>query len=140
MSATNDAILLRINKQDQVRALQDLGFTNVTNNTPLSEIAEYIRWAGGLRDLRIACVHIKQSGVPSCIVLHVLEVCAIPTEFECIATRRTDTVCGCDNELSFTSTDIHTYLAILRFSIGRHGVPVLANEVVDASIGYFYTG
>ena len=60
MSATNDAILLRINKQDQVRALQDLGFTNVTNNTPLSEIAEYIRWAGGLRDLRIACVKISE--------------------------------------------------------------------------------
>ena len=63
MSATNDAILLRINKQDQVRALQDLGFTDVTNNTPLSEIAEYIRWAGGLRDLRIACVKISDGSI-----------------------------------------------------------------------------
>ena len=56
MSVNKDAILLRANKENQVKALQDLGFTDVTNDTPLSEIAEYIKWAGGLRDLRLACV------------------------------------------------------------------------------------
>ena len=63
MSANKDAILLRINKEDQVKALQELGFTDVTYNTPLSEIAEYIRWAGGLRDLRIACVKISDGSI-----------------------------------------------------------------------------
>ncbi len=56
MSANKNAILLRINKEEQVKALQELGFSNITFNTPLSEIAECIKWACGLRDLRIACV------------------------------------------------------------------------------------
>ena len=40
MSANKDAILLRINKEDQVKALKEQGFTEVTFDTPLSEIAE----------------------------------------------------------------------------------------------------
>ena len=56
MSANKDAILLRINKEDQAKALRELGFSEITYETPLSEMAEYIRWAGGLRDLRLACV------------------------------------------------------------------------------------
>ena len=51
-----EALLLRLNKEMQVDALHEIGFPEVTFDTPLSEIAEYIRWAGGLRDLRIACV------------------------------------------------------------------------------------
>ncbi len=65
MSANKDAILLRINKEEQVKALQELGFSDVTYDTPLSEIAEYIKWAGGLRDLRIACIKIAD-GKYSC--------------------------------------------------------------------------
>ena len=63
MSSSKDAILLRINKEDQVKALQELGFTEVNYNTPLSEMAEYIKWAGGLRDLRIACVKISDGSI-----------------------------------------------------------------------------
>ena len=51
-----EALLLRLNKEMQVEALHEIGFREVTFDTPLSEIAEYIRWAGGLRDLRIGCV------------------------------------------------------------------------------------
>ena len=53
-----EALLLRLNKEMQVEAMHEIGFTEVTFETPLSEIAEYIKWAGGLRDLRIACVKI----------------------------------------------------------------------------------
>ena len=63
MSANKDAILLRINKEDQVKALNELGFSEITFETPLSEIAEYIRWAGGLRDIRLACVKISDGSL-----------------------------------------------------------------------------
>ena len=63
MSANKDAILLRINKEDQVKALQEQGFTEVTFDTPLSEIAEYIKWVGGLRDLRLACIKISDGSL-----------------------------------------------------------------------------
>ena len=55
-NARNQALLLRANKEEQVRALNELGFTEVTYDTPLSEIAGYIRWCGGLWDIRLACV------------------------------------------------------------------------------------
>ena len=45
------ALLLRMNKEEQVSVLQEIGFTNVNENTPASDIAKYIRWAGGLLDL-----------------------------------------------------------------------------------------
>lgn len=49
-----NAELLRINKQDQVDAVNALGFTHITMDTPLSEIATCIKWAGGLADLHLA--------------------------------------------------------------------------------------
>ena len=58
-----EALLLRLNKEMQVDALHEIGFTEVTFSTPLSEIAEYIKWAGGLRDLRIACVKIADGSM-----------------------------------------------------------------------------
>ena len=56
LNANKEAVLLRLNKERQVEALNKIGFTEVTMATPLSEIAEYIKWAGGLRDLRLAVV------------------------------------------------------------------------------------
>ena len=56
MDYSKDAILLRLSKEMQVAALHEQGFTEVTMATPLTEIAEYIKWTGGLRDLRIATV------------------------------------------------------------------------------------
>lgn len=53
LNANKEAVLLRLNKERQVEALNDLGFAEVTMDTPLSEIAEYIKWVGGLRDLRL---------------------------------------------------------------------------------------
>lgn len=55
-TATEDALLLRVNKESQVQALNELGFTEITMETPLSTIAEYMRWAGGLRDITLATV------------------------------------------------------------------------------------
>ena len=53
------AILLRINKQDQIEALKSLGFTNVDENTSASDVARYMRWAGGLLDLSLATLRIE---------------------------------------------------------------------------------
>ena len=63
MSANKDALLLRINKEDQIKALHELGFMEVSMDTPLSEFPGYIRWAAGLRDLRVACVKIEDSSI-----------------------------------------------------------------------------
>ena len=63
MSANKEALLLRLNKEMQVQALNEIGFPEVTFETPLSEITEYIKWAGGLRDLRIACVKLSDSSI-----------------------------------------------------------------------------
>ncbi len=56
MSIIQNALLLRENKQELVRALNEIGITNVTYRTPLRELAECMRWAGGLRDLSLACI------------------------------------------------------------------------------------
>ena len=56
LNANKEAVLLRLNKERQVEALNKIGFTEVTMDTPLSEIAEYIKWAGGLRDIRLAAM------------------------------------------------------------------------------------
>ena len=63
MSTNKEALLLRLNKEMQVQALNEIGFPEVTFETPMSEFKEYIKWAGGLRDLRIACVKISDGTV-----------------------------------------------------------------------------
>ena len=54
-----NAMLLRLNKQDQVSALQSIGFTTVNENTPASDIAKYMKWAGTLLDLSLATLRIE---------------------------------------------------------------------------------
>lgn len=54
-----NALLLRMNKEEQVAALISLGFEGVTVDTPARQIADYIRWAGGLLDLSIAAISIQ---------------------------------------------------------------------------------
>ncbi len=56
-----EAQLMRQNIADQITALNDLGFTEINSSTPLSVIADYMRWAGGLRDLRLATIN-KNTG------------------------------------------------------------------------------
>lgn len=52
-------MLLRINKQEQIEALNSIGFTTVNENTPASDIAKYMKWAGGLLDLSLATLRIE---------------------------------------------------------------------------------
>lgn len=56
MTALQDAMLARMNKQAMVDAFHAEGFTEITMQTPLETMADYIRWCGGLRDLTLACV------------------------------------------------------------------------------------
>ena len=56
-----EAQLLKANREALVSTLHDLGFNNISDNTPLSEIAEHMKWAGGLRDLRLATIN-KSTG------------------------------------------------------------------------------
>lgn len=55
------ATLLRLNKQEQVKALQSVGFTDVTDNTRASEFPQRIKWAAGLLDLCLACNRISDN-------------------------------------------------------------------------------
>ena len=41
-------------KREQVKALQDVGFSDITENSRASLFAERIRWAAGLLDIRVA--------------------------------------------------------------------------------------
>lgn len=52
-----EALFARANRDALVEALNDLGFSEVTGKTPLFVIASYMRWAGGLRDLRLATIN-----------------------------------------------------------------------------------
>lgn len=61
----NNATLLQLNKEAQVAALKAIGFNDATVDMSLSEIADYMRWAGGLRDLSIAVVG-KTDGIVRC--------------------------------------------------------------------------
>lgn len=45
---------MRQNRADLVKALNEVGFPQVNQDTPLSEIAKYMQWAGGLLDIRLA--------------------------------------------------------------------------------------
>ncbi|WP_304419004.1 Lcl domain-containing protein [Muribaculum intestinale] len=56
-----EAQLLKANREALVNSLHDLGFNGVTEETPLAEIAEHMKWAGGLRDLRLATIN-KSTG------------------------------------------------------------------------------
>ena len=56
MNLIEDTQLMKQSKADLVAALQDVGVTQVSADTPLSEIAELMKWAGGLRDVTLACV------------------------------------------------------------------------------------
>lgn len=64
MNNIQEAQLLRENRSALVAQLNDLGFSKVNENTPLSELADYMRWAGGLRDLRLAVIN-KSTGAYS---------------------------------------------------------------------------
>lgn len=61
MNNIQEAQLLRDNRSALVAQLNDLGFSDVNDNTPLSTIADYMKWAGGLRDLRLAVIN-KSTG------------------------------------------------------------------------------
>lgn len=61
MNNIQEAQLLRDNRSALVAQLNDLGFSDVDDKTPLSTIAEYMKWAGGLRDLRLAVIN-KSTG------------------------------------------------------------------------------
>lgn len=61
MNNIQEAQLLRENRSALVAQLNDLGFSDVNDNTPLSVIADYMKWAGGLRDLRLAVIN-KSTG------------------------------------------------------------------------------
>ena len=59
-NANNSSIILGLNKQDQVKALREVGFDNLPDNATWTEIADHMRWAGGLRDLQVAA-YLKSS-------------------------------------------------------------------------------
>lgn len=52
-------MLLRMNKEDQISALHSLGFSDIDGNTSASNIAKYMKWAGGLLDLSLATLRIE---------------------------------------------------------------------------------
>lgn len=59
-NANNSSIILGLNKQDQIKALREVGFTNLADNATWREIVDHMRWAGGLRDLQVAA-YLKSS-------------------------------------------------------------------------------
>ena len=58
MNKEQSVTLLRQNKRKQVETLNGLGFAGVTAATRASLFADYIKWSGGLLDVRVAIVRI----------------------------------------------------------------------------------
>lgn len=56
MNLIEDTQLMKQSKADLVAALHEVGVPQATVETPLSEITKLMRWAGGLRDVTLACV------------------------------------------------------------------------------------
>ena len=56
MTAIQDAMLARLNKQAMVDAFHDEGFPEFTMSSSFQTMADYIRWCGGVRDITLACV------------------------------------------------------------------------------------
>jgi hypothetical protein len=61
MTNEQSATLLRLNKQEQVKSLQAVGFSDITEASRASEFPNRIRWASGLLDLRVACNRISDN-------------------------------------------------------------------------------
>lgn len=61
MTNEQSATLLRLNKQEQVKAFQAVGFTDVNENTRASEFPQRIKWAAGLLDICVACNRISDN-------------------------------------------------------------------------------
>lgn len=61
MTNEQSATLLRLNKQAQVKALQEVGFTDINEFSRASEFALRIKWAAGLLDLSLACNRISDN-------------------------------------------------------------------------------
>lgn len=58
MSTTeNNAKLLELNYNAQLAALREIGLLGATETIPLGEIADYMKWAGGLLDVQLAKVY-----------------------------------------------------------------------------------
>ena len=55
------ATLLRLNKQEQVKALHAVGFADITENSRSSEFPNRIKWSAGLLDMRVACNRISDN-------------------------------------------------------------------------------
>lgn len=53
-NANNSSIILGLNKQDQIKALRKVGFTDLADNATWTDIVAHMRWAGGLRDIQVA--------------------------------------------------------------------------------------
>jgi len=51
-----EAQLMKQNRADLVKALNEVGFAECNESTSLSDIAKYMKWAGGLLDIRLACL------------------------------------------------------------------------------------
>ena len=49
-----EAQLMKQNRADLITVLNQVGFPQVNAQTPLSEVAKYMQWAGGLLDVRLA--------------------------------------------------------------------------------------
>lgn len=56
MNNIEEAQLLRSNRKAIVEQLNSMGFSSVDDSTPLSDIAKYMQWAGGLLDVRLATI------------------------------------------------------------------------------------
>ena len=62
MATEDNAKLLILNKAEQVSALQSIGIP-AEEDTPLSTLADYAKWAGGLLDICYACAPADGSGI-----------------------------------------------------------------------------
>jgi len=130
MNLIEETQLMKQSKADLVDALNGLGFTTLNYNTPLSELAEYMRWAGGLRDITLACIS-KSDGSQRFFSRDAWDRLGVSAKASyirigiCIRVERTQFIIAKSNAQSETGTETMTW------SVSNADVPGLKNYSGD---------
>lgn len=106
MNKEQSVTLLRRNKRHQVEALQSLGFTSVNESTRARTFADYIKWAGGLLDVRVAVVRISDG---SKHYLTIQEWESLTNEHKALFVRQGVRIRACCLDFMLSSGSIGTY-------------------------------
>ena len=106
MNKEQSVTLLRQNKRKQVSALNELGFASVNAATRASLFADYIKWCGGLLDVRVAIVRIADGAK---FYLTIQEWESLSNENKALFVKQGVRIRACQEDFLLASSAIGTF-------------------------------